>query len=151
MKIGDELKTSKFQDEVHKAGLNIMFTAAWLHQQISARLKKYDLYHEQYNVLRILRGQNSKAICQKEILSRMINRSSNLTHIIAKLKKRKLITVAVSPRDRREYMIGLSAAGLKLLRRIDTDFQRNAQTFPHLREPEAKTLNALLDKFRDSD
>ena len=148
MKIEEELKSSQFRDENQKATLNVLFTAAWLYNRISADLKKYGLYHEQYNVLRILRGQKNSPVCQKEILCRMINKSSNLTRILAKLKTKKLINVNVSEADRREYMITISGKGLDLLQEIDKDFNRLPKDFVNLSESEAFHLNALLDKMR---
>src|SRR5574337_571642 len=104
MKIAEELQTTNFRDEIHKAGLNILFTAAWLHNKTSCTLKEHGIYHEQYNVLRILRGQNSGLISQKEILCRMINKNSNLTRIINKLKAKKLISVQVSSKIGRAHV-----------------------------------------------
>lgn len=151
MKIEEELQTTNFKDEVQKAGLNILFTAAWLHNKTSCTLKDHGLYHEQYNVLRILRGQGTKRISQKEILCRMINKNSNLTRIIDKLKAKKLVSVQVSETDKREYMIGITKTGINLLNRIDKDLNAQAVSRLNLSESEAFHLNALLDKLRDID
>ena len=151
MKIEEELQTANFKDETHKAGLNILFTAAWLHNKTSCTLKKHGLYHEQYNVLRILRGQDPNRISQKEVLCRMINKNSNLTRIIAKLKTKKLVSVRVSATDKREYMIGITQAGLKLLNQIDKDLNAQPALRLNLSESEAFHLNALLDKLRETE
>ena len=151
MKIEEELKTSKFNDETHKAVLNILFTAGWLHNRLTIQLKKYGLYHEQYNVLRILRGQKSTRISQKEILSRMINKSSNLTRIITKLKTKGLLTLKVSDTDKREYMIAITGKGLELLKKIDRDFKALPNNLVNLSISESFHLNALLDKLRESE
>ena len=45
-----EIKQSKFENEHIKANLNILFTANWLYNKISAHLKPYNLTHEQFNV-----------------------------------------------------------------------------------------------------
>jgi hypothetical protein len=49
------IQSTKFKSEVQKAGLNILYTAWWLKTQMSNELKAFDLTHEQYNVLRILK------------------------------------------------------------------------------------------------
>ena len=77
MTIEEELRTENFASEQSKAELNLLFTANWLYSRITLLLKKYNLTNEQYNVLRILRGQKGTAICQKEILARMLDRNSN--------------------------------------------------------------------------
>jgi DNA-binding MarR family transcriptional regulator len=151
MKIEEELKMTAFQDETHKAVINILFTAGWIHNRISANLKKFGLYHEQFNVLRILRGQHPAMICQKDILCRMINKSSNLTRIISKLKEKHLVTVEISDRDKREYTIGITGEGLELLKAIDKDFSIRQKNFINLSVSEAFHLNALLDRLRNTE
>lgn len=148
MRLEEEIKQERFEDERIKATINVLFTASWLNHNISTRLKKYSLYHEQFNALRILRGQHPRAICQREILCRMIDRSSNLTRIIARLKDKKLVQVEKSEIDRREYKISITKQGLDLLKRIDEDFA--AEELPlALNVSEAYHLNALLDKMRE--
>lgn len=51
-----EIKQSKFASEHIKANLNVLFTGNWLHNKISAQLKPYNVTHEQFNILRILKG-----------------------------------------------------------------------------------------------
>ena len=77
--IEHEIKQTKHLDDHSKAYLNIMFTANWLHKKISANLKPFNITPEQFNVLRILKGSNPREMCQKDILSRMVAASSNLT------------------------------------------------------------------------
>jgi DNA-binding MarR family transcriptional regulator len=149
MKIEEELKMSVFQDETHKVVLNILFTAGWIHNRISSNLKKFGLYHEQFNVLRILRGQHPATVCQKDILCRMINKSSNLTRIISKLREKQLVSVEVSDRDKREYTIGITREGLELLKAIDKSISINQKNFINLSVSEAFHLNSLLDKLRE--
>jgi hypothetical protein len=54
-------------------------------------LKKFDLTPPQFNVLRILRGQFPKAISINEIINRMLDKSSNASRIVEKLKAKELI------------------------------------------------------------
>lgn len=149
MTIEQELKQEHFRHEQMKAQLNILFTASWLSSQFAAILKPYNISQEQFNVLRILRGQQGKTICQKEILVRMIDKSSNLTLIIRKLTDKKLIEVLRSETDKREYQIRILPTGLALLLKLDTiiDFPENK--FLNLNTSEAFHLNALLDKLRE--
>lgn len=151
MRLEEEIKQEKFDDERIKATINVLFTASWLNHRISTHLKKYGLYHEQFNALRILRGQFPKAISQREILCRMLDRSSNLTRIIARLKEKKLVQVNKSDTDRREYQISITQKGLDLLAEIDKDFELNSVPVSGLGVSEAFHLNALLDKMRDID
>jgi len=143
-----EIKQSKFADEQMKAHLNVLYTANWLYNQISSVLKQHQLTHEQFNVLRILRGSHPKSMCQKDILSRMISPSSNLTLIIKKLRVKRWVSVAQSEKDKREYMININKEGLLKLKQMDAVLDKEKDKINRLTESEAFHLNALLDKIR---
>ena len=150
MRLEDEIKTQCFHSEEAKAVINVMFTSGWLHCRITAHLRTYGISHEQYNVLRILRGQHPKTVAQKDILHRMIERNSNLTRILAKLKSKDLVVIERSATDRREYEIGLAPAAHPLLDTIQASMEQQASIMHGLSVSEAFHLNALLDKMRDA-
>lgn len=144
-----EIKQSNFANEQLKANLNVLFTANFLHNKITTALKPFNLTHEQFNVLRILRGSHPNSMCQKDILSRMIAPNSNLTLIIKKLVDKNWIIVEKAEWDRREYVINITEEGLELLEQINKDFKNRAELFNKLSTSEAFHLNALLDKLRE--
>lgn len=144
-----ELKQSKFPDEHIKANLNVLFTANWLYNKISANLKHYHVTHEQFNVLRILKGSHPHSMSQKDILCRMIAPNSNLTLIVKKLVYKKLIAVLQSAEDKRQYQINITESGLQLLDEVEKGLKRNNLRFNALNSSEAFHLNALLDKLRE--
>ncbi|MEY4289331.1 MAG: hypothetical protein RLZZ30_1419 [Bacteroidota bacterium] len=146
--IEQEIKQVKFGNELVKANINVLFTANWLNNRISAVLKPFNVTHEQFNVLRILKGSHPTAMCQKDILSRMIAPNSNVTLLIKKLKDKNLIAVLQSDRDKREYEISIAEPGLSLLLEIESILQSKVTDFNQLEESDAKTLNDLLDKLR---
>lgn len=141
-----ELKQSKFDNEILKANINVLFTANWLYNKISANLKPHNLTHEQFNVLRILKGSNPKSMCQKDILSRMIAPNSNLTLIIKKLIDKKHIQVLQSETDKREHQINITKQGIKLLDEIE--IEKSIEPISKLSINEAFHLNTLLEKLR---
>lgn len=144
-----EIKQSNFANEQLKANLNVLFTANFLYNKITTALKPFNLTHEQFNVLRILRGSHPMSMCQKNILSRMIAPNSNLTLIIKKLVDKNWIIVEKAEWDRREYVINITEGGLALLTQIDEDFKSKEEFFNNLSTSEAFHLNALLDKLRE--
>lgn len=149
MTIEQELKTSRFHNEIHKAELNVMFTASWLKTHVNKRLKQYELTNEQFNVLRIIRGHEPSPVCVKDITERMIDRNSNTTRLLDKLDEKRLIRRSPSKEDRRELSISLTKAGKALLQRIDDDEEQTTPTVSDaLTELEAQLLNVLLDKLR---
>lgn len=144
----EEIQQSSFPNERMKAQINLMFTAQCIGNRVAAILKPYKLTPEQFNVLRILRGSHPQSMCQKNILSRMIARNSNVTLIVKKLVQKKWIQVIQSERDRREYVINITNEGLELLKEVDKEFEKHKNMADVLSESEAFHLNALLDKMR---
>ena len=145
----EALKQPKFDNEILKANINVLFTANWLYNKFSAHIKPHNLTHEQFNVLRILKGSHPRSMCQKDILSRMIAPNSNVTLIVKKLVAKNLIAVLQSETDKREYQINITDQGLELLQTIDTEFKNNENLVSKLSTSEAFHLNALLEKLRE--
>ena len=145
-----EIRQNKFENSHVKAILNVLFTGHWLHNRISAVLKPFGLTHEQFNVLRILKGSHPRSMCQKDILSRMIARSSNVTLLIRKLMEKKLVSVTQSDKDKREYVIGITPKGLGLLAMVAEDFETHETGRSKLTKTENTELNRLLDKMRET-
>lgn len=139
---------SKFMNERVKANLNVLYTANWIYNRISADLKPFGLTHEQFNVLRILRGKHPDFMNQKDILARMVAPNSNLTLIIKKLIDKNLVKVNQSEADKRAYEINLTEDGLLKLKELDEHIEAKKNDFSSLSESEAFHLNALLDKIR---
>lgn len=149
MRLEDEIKATQFQSEVHKAHLNILFTASWLRNRVAATIKPFDLSPEQFNVLRIVRGQKKQGIRAKDISLRMLERNSNTTRIIDRLEGKGLLQRLPSERDRRERLIVLTDEGYALLTEIDVSWEYdNPHTAP-ISEEEAKIVSDLLDKMRE--
>ncbi len=149
MTIESALKTNNFKNEVHKASLNILYTAWCIKSESNAVLKRYGLTQEQYNVLRILKGSHPTSLCVKEIGSRMIERSSNVPRIIDKLVLKKLVKRTGSVVDKRETVNTISDAGIALLDASTKVLEVKWKNLFALNEGDAKTLNALIEKMRN--
>lgn len=150
MKIEDELQTNKFRSEQHKAALNVMFTAYKLHTEVARVLKPFGITAEQYNVMRILKGSAPRQLCVKEIAERMIERSSNVPRILDRLQAKDYITRTRSENDGRETLIGLTESGLGLLEQTLNTVGKVDGSAVRLTDSEARLLNELLDKSRES-
>lgn len=149
MSLEEELQTTNFQNLQHKTALNVLFTSAWLRNRTQCIFKQFGLSSEQFNVLRILRGQFPKTLSLKEITARMLERNSNTTRIVEKLVNKALIQRDHSQEDKRELQIQITTQGLEVLSEIDACFEQDkTHEVPHLTQAECKTLNKLLDKMR---
>ena len=131
--------------------VNLMFTARYVEDRSSGIIKQHGLTVQQYNVLRILRGQRGTAANLSTIQERMIDKSSNTTRLVDKLLVKGYANRQVCPDNRRKVEIFITPEGLKLLESLDPLVEgQNAAMVENLSESELDTLNELLDKLRNS-
>jgi len=150
MKLEEELKQTRFKDEYQRAMLNIIFTGNWLEVGASHVLKQYDLSSQQFNVLRILRGSAPKALNLLDVQERMMDRMSNATRLVEKLRQKGLLTRQQCDSNRRKVEIEITDKGQALLKELDPIMEKNHKELTKkLTKEEAATLNDLLDKLRD--
>ncbi len=148
MEIEKEIKQNKFKDEIHKLIVNQLFTGKWITNLIAKQLKPFGITNQQYNVLRILRGQGNNYISVNAISERMIDKMSNVSRLIDKLADKNLVERKVNKNDRRQADIGINQKGLDLVKAIEKTEDDLKSNFHTLTEGEAKQLNGLLDKLR---
>lgn len=151
VKLEQAIQSSKFKNEVHKATLNILYTAWWLKTIMSNELKEFGLTHEQYNVLRILKGKHPEQVCVKEICCRMIEKNSNVPRIIDRLVIKKLVKRADSPFDKRETVISLTKSGIAILKITTEKINELIETTVIIKSQDAAQINMLLEKLRGSE
>lgn len=133
-----------------KAVLNLTYTQNFLAEKTVALLKPFDLSTEQFNVLRILRGQKGKLANMNLIQERMIARTSNTTRLVDKLLSKGLVTRNVCPGNRRKMEVGITQKGLDLLLEIDPVIHAYEESFTkNLTLDELEQLNSLLNKIRN--
>jgi DNA-binding MarR family transcriptional regulator len=148
VKLEEAIKSTKFKNEVHKAGLNILYTAWWLKTVMSKELKEFGLTHEQYNVLRILKGKYPEQMCVRDIACRMIEKSSNVPRIIDRLELKKLVKRSTSAVDKRETVITLTQSGITILDATTARVNKIMDGTLLISEQDATSLNLLLEKVR---
>ncbi len=148
MKLEEELKQDKFQSEYQKAVLNVLFTSNWLESDSARILKPFDISSQQYNVLRILKGQGNNAISVNEIMTRMIDKMSNASRLVEKLRKKELIERVTCEHDRRQVDVIITKKGLALLKEASKEMNVFDNLKERITEKEAKVLNEVLEKIR---
>ena len=148
MRIEDEIKQEKFDDEFHKALVNILFTHNYLINRINQSLKEYQITRQQFNVLRILKGKSPKSIQIYHIKDRMLDKLSDASRIVERLKKKGLVEKTESVDDKRSVDIKISKKGLYLLQRLDPTSKQFNEMLKPLTKEEARQLSQLLDKIR---
>ncbi len=148
MNIEKEIKQSKFQSEYHKMIINLLFTGSWLGLKNACYLKPYGISPQQFNILRILRGQHPKPATVNLLIERMLDKNSNASRLVEKLRVKKLVERAVCEEDRRAVNVIITEKALKLLEELDIEEKKWENDLMSLTEAEAKQLNYLLDKLR---
>ena len=147
-KIEEAIKQSEFKDSYNKVVVNILYTQSYLVNFQTAVLKPMDLSPEQYNVLRILRGQQGKPATIAAIQERMLNTMSNASRLVDKLKAKDLVKRDECPENRRKVDVLITEKGLRLLESLEPQIAGLNKKVIHLEEAELILLNGLLDKLR---
>jgi DNA-binding MarR family transcriptional regulator len=150
MRIEEIIKSSVAMDDSKKVILNLMYTQNVIADKFNEILKPHDLSSEQYNVLRILRGQKGCPTNMCLIQERMIAKNSNTTRLIDKLLLKELVTREVCPENRRKIEVQITQKGLDLLSELDPRVLEHEKEFSNNLSPEEiEQLNSLLEKYRN--
>ena len=149
MEIEKEIKqTVKFTSEYHKMAVNLLYTASWIDIQHTRQLKQFGLTPQQFNLLRILRGQHPKPATINMLIDRMIDKSSNASRLVDRLLAKKFVARCTSENDKRSVNVSITPEGLEVLKQIDKQYHLLEAPMKNLTEKEAVLLNQLLDKLR---
>jgi DNA-binding MarR family transcriptional regulator len=148
MSLEEEIKQEKFSSEYEKVAVNLLYTGSWLYNVNAIRLKKFSITPEQYNVLRILRGSSPNPMMLADITTRMLDKNSNATRLVEKLRLKGLVKRELCENNRRQVDIIITEKGLSILKKIDNAAEEWKATLKNLTRSEASELNRLLDKLR---
>jgi DNA-binding MarR family transcriptional regulator len=148
VKLEDEIQQKKFRNDYQKLAINVFYTYNWLSYKHHQSFKNKDITPQQYNVLRILRGQHPEPCNLKLVKDRMLDRMSDASRIVDKLKAKGFVERRECPNDRRNVDLLITEKGLELLKSLDFIDDEHKVTFKNLSASEVKTLNDLLDKAR---
>lgn len=150
MKIEEEIHQTSFKSENQKAAINILFTANNMNMKSFKILKEFGLTIPQYNILRILRGQHANSASINLLIDRMLDKASNASRIVEKLREKNLVERTTNSIDRRSVDVIITETGLSLLAKIDVVDEEFHFGTDSLSLAEVMMLNHLLDKGRKS-
>ncbi len=148
MRLEEEIKQKKFKSEHHKLMVNLIYTTNWLMSIHGPLMKQYGLTVQQYNILRILRGQYPNPCTVNLLKERMLDKMSDASRLVDRLLEKSLLERRTCENDRRRVDISITAAGLDLLKKVDEDETKLYARMNMLSEEEASLVNDLLDKLR---
>jgi len=148
MRIDDEIQSSKFENNYQKAVINISYTYSWVNNQTRSLFEKQNITIQQFNILRILRGQYPNPATVNLLKERMVDKMSDASRIVDRLVQKGLVSRCTNTKDRRAVDIRISEGGLKILAIMDDEFKIKDLLRDNLTEDEAGQLSDLLDKLR---
>jgi len=149
MRLEDEIKQKKFRSEYQKLALNIIFSNGWLSSYQKKFFDTYGITGTQFNILRILRGQHPEPVSVNTLRERMLDKMSDTSRLVERLRIKKLLVRNTCKNDRRKSDINITEKGLQVLKELDLIDSKFENVFNSLSLKEVKTLNDLLDKMRD--
>ena len=146
-----ETKAPRYESAFHEAMVNVAFTHNWCNDQVKQAVSLYDITNQQFNVLRILRGQYPNPSTINFLKSRMLDKMCDASRIVDRLVQKDLVCKKVNPYDKRAVDILINEKGLALLKRMDREMDLSAILSCNLTRQEAELLSTLLEKARDRD
>lgn len=148
MRLEDEISQKKFKNEKHKLLINLIYTHGWIAGKQKNFFSDYDLTGQQFNILRILRGQYPKPSTLNLLKERMLDKMSDASRLVDRLKQKNLVERLECKNDRRAVDILITQKGLDLLAEIDQKSDILDNMFTSITEDEAQAVNDILDRLR---
>ena len=149
MSIDKDINQTVFKSEYQRAIINLIFTYNWTTERLKVIFDKEDLTMQQFNILRILRGSD-RPLSTLQIRERMLDKMSDTSRIVDRLIRKGLVKKVTCKTDKRLVDVSITEKGKKVLRKIDQQEDEISKIVQSLSETEAKKLNKLLDKVRQS-
>jgi len=135
----------------HEALLNIYYTASQLKKRGDEFFRPFGLTDVQFNVMMLLEYQSDKraGMSQAQLSDMMLVNRANITSLIDRMEKAKLVVRTADADDRRYNIIKLTAGGKKLLAKVELLYAKEVKkTMAPLKETEQKKLIKMLEKVR---
>lgn len=148
MSIQSRVETDQFESEVQKAMVGLLLAAGHLSQRLDAVCGEKGLTHDQYNVLRILRGRHPDGYPRYEIAQRLISRAPDVTRLLDRLESRGLVERFKSRDDARLSLARITDAGMAALEGLGEPIREVHREFASgLGSSEIRTLTGMMERL----
>jgi DNA-binding MarR family transcriptional regulator len=148
MNVEEIIKTKNEIPLNRRTVIHFMLVNNKVNEVILEALKPFDVSLQQFNVLRILRGQNGKPANLSTLNDRMVTKMSNTTRLVDKLILKKYVDRITCPSNRRKIEINITLKGEKALKKMDTKMNHAEKTIlRNFSKKELEQLNILFNKF----
>ena len=105
--------------DTKKTIITLLKASSWVYESLVQTLKPHGISLQQFNVLRILRGQKGKAANLSTVQERMVNKMSNTTRLIDKLIDKNLVKRTICEENRRKIELFITRKGEEFLTVVD--------------------------------
>jgi len=148
MEIEKAIHQKKFASDIERSIVNILYTGSWLSTLQLSVLKEFGISIQQFNLMRILKGQHPEPATVNMLAERMIDKNSNASRIVEKLRSKGLVLRTTCPDDRRRVDIIITETGIELLNQCNKAISKLQGEYDKLEHEEHLELNRLLNKLR---
>lgn len=148
MQLQKDNKAPRYESVFHEALVNVAFTQNWCNDQVKQAVSPYDITNQQFNVLRILRGQYPNPSTINLLKSRMLDKMCDASRIVDRLVQKDLICKNTNAYDKRAVDILINEKGMALLKKMDKEMDLSGIISCNLTKQEAELLTTLLEKAR---
>ena len=148
MEIEKEIVQAKFKSPLQKGIVNIIYTSNWIHSRQAKVLKPFGITIQQYNILRILRGQHPNPASITLLTDRMLDKMSNASRLVETLLAKGYVERTVCPSDRRQVNVLITPVGLAILPQLENVLDQVEGNVHNLSDDELEMLSSLLDRLR---
>jgi len=148
MNVEEIIKTEKEIPLESRTIIHFMLVNNKINEAISNVLKPFDVSLQQFNVLRILRGQNGSPANLSTLNERMVTKMSNTTRLVDKLMVKGYVDRIVCPSNRRKVEINITDSGKKVLKKMDAAMNKaETEILQNVTKKELGLLNKIFNKF----
>ena len=148
MEIEQAIHQKKFSSDIERSIVNILYTGSWLSTIQLSALRDFGISLQQFNVLRILKGQYPMPVTVNMLGERMIDKNSNASRIVEKLRSKGFVLRTTCPDDRRRVDVIITEAGIGLLAQCNKAMTKLQKDYDKLSPEDHTELNRLLNKLR---
>ena len=148
MEIEQAIHQKEFSSDMERSIVNILYTGSWLSTIQLGALKTFGISLQQFNVLRILKGQHPEPATVNTLVERMIDKNSNASRIVEKLRSKGFLLRTTCPDDRRRVDVIITDSGINILDQCNEAMVNLQNEYDTLIPKEHTELNRLLNKLR---
>jgi DNA-binding MarR family transcriptional regulator len=125
----------------------LFYTVNLLSDYQQKLFKDSKITRQQYNALRILKGQYPESSTVGLIKERLIDKNSDASRMVDRLCKLEFVERLESKTDKRAVDVRITKKGLKLLDKLSDKVENFESPLRVLSKKESEILNTTLDKI----